>query len=83
MLGTSLVGTPPPPLLNARWAKRWLDRQPDLFQAERKPLAAERKNAHDSKVLQTRLNEFNEMMVTYGTSVRPTTPPTIVDDSAV
>ncbi len=56
----------PPPLLDARWAKRWLDRQPDLFKAKRKPLAAERKNAHDPEVLQTHFDEFKEMVVQYG-----------------
>ncbi len=53
------------PLLNARWVKRWLDRQSDLFKAKRKSLAAERKNAHDSKVLQTHFDEFKEMMIQY------------------
>ncbi len=56
----------PSPLLNAQWVKRWLDRQPDLFKAKRKSLAAERKNAHDSKVLQTYFDEFNEVVVKYG-----------------
>jgi len=56
----------PPPLLDARWAKRWLDRQSDLFKAKRKPLAAERKNAHDSEVLQTHFHEFKEVVVKYG-----------------
>ena len=55
-----------PPLLDAQWAKRWLDRQPDLFKAKRKPLAAERKNAHDSEVLQTHFDEFKEVVVKYG-----------------
>ncbi len=52
-------------LLNARWIKRWLNRQSDLFKAKRKSLAAERKNAHDSKVLQTHFDEFKEMMIQY------------------
>ena len=52
-------------LLNARWVKRWLDRQSDLFKAKRKSLAAERKIAHDSKVLQTHFDEFKEMMIQY------------------
>ena len=56
----------PPPLLDAQWAKWWLDRQPDLFKAKRKPLAAERKNAHDPKVLQTHFDEFKEVVVKYG-----------------
>jgi hypothetical protein len=51
--------------LSDNWAKRWLDRQPDLFKAKRKPIAADRKNAHDSKVLQTHFDEFNEMIVKY------------------
>ncbi len=53
------------PLLNVRWVKRWLDRQSDLFKAKRKSLAAERKNAHDSKVLQTHFDEFKEVMIQY------------------
>jgi len=56
----------PSPLLNAQWAKCWLDRQPDLFKAKRKPLAAERKNAHDPEVLQTHFDEFEEEVVKYG-----------------
>jgi len=55
----------PSSLLNAQWVKRWLDRQSDLFKANRKSLAAERKNAHDSKVLQTHFDEFEEVIVKY------------------
>ncbi len=56
----------PPPLLNAQWAKRWLDRQSDLFKARRKPIAADRKNAHDSEVLQTHFDGFKEVIVKSG-----------------
>ena len=52
-------------LLNAQWVKWWLNHQSDLFKAKQKSLAAERKNAHDSKVLQTHFNEFNKMMIKY------------------
>ncbi len=55
-----------PPLLSDKWAKRWLDRQSDLFKAKRKPIAADRKNAHDPKVLQTHFDEFKEVIVKYG-----------------
>ncbi len=48
-------------LLSDNWVKRWLDQQSDLFKAKRKSLAAERKNAHDSKVLQTHLDGFKEI----------------------
>ncbi len=52
-------------LLNAQWVKRWLNHQSNLFKAKRKSLAAERKNAHDSKVLQTHFDEFKKMMIQY------------------
>ncbi len=52
-------------LLNIQWVKWWLNHQSNLFKAKRKSLAAERKNIHDSKVLQTHFNEFNEMMIKY------------------
>ncbi len=52
-------------LLNAQWVKRWLDHQSDLFKARRKFIAADRKNVHDLKVLQTHFDEFKEMIVKY------------------
>ncbi len=52
-------------LLNVQWVKQWLNHQSDLFKAKRKSLAAERKNMHDSKVLQTHFNEFKKMMIQY------------------
>ncbi len=52
-------------LLNAQWVKWWLDRQSDLFKARRKSIAADRKNTHDSKVLQTHFDEFKKMIVKY------------------
>ncbi len=52
-------------LLNTQWVKQWLNHQSNLFKAKRKSLAAERKNMHDSKVLQTHFNKFNEMMIKY------------------
>ncbi len=52
-------------LLITQWVKRWLNHQSNLFKAKRKSLAAERKNMHDSKVLQTHFNEFNKMMIKY------------------
>ncbi len=53
------------PLLSDKWVKRWLDCQSGLFKAKRKPLAADRKNAHDSKVLQTHFDEYKEMIIKY------------------
>ena len=41
----------PRPHLSRKWAKRWLDRQDNLFKVKRKPLAAARKNAHDVELL--------------------------------
>ncbi len=38
---------------------------PNIFKAKRKSIAADRKNAHDLKVLQTHFDEFNEMIVKY------------------
>jgi hypothetical protein len=55
----------PPPLLSDEWDKRWLDRQPGLFKAKRKPLAADRKNAHDPEVLQTHFDEYKEVVIKY------------------
>jgi len=52
-------------LLSDEWIKRWLNYQSDLFKAKRKSLAADRKNAYDSKVLQTHFDEFKEIVVKY------------------
>ncbi len=52
-------------LLNIQWVKRWLNCQSDLFKARRKSIAADRKNAHDSKVLQTHFDEFKKMIIKY------------------
>ncbi len=52
-------------LLNAQWVKCWLNHQSDLFKAKRKFIAADRKNMHDSKVLQTYFDEFNKMIIKY------------------
>ncbi len=52
-------------LLNAQWVKWWLNHQSDLFKARRKFIAADRKNTHDSKVLQTHFDEFKKMIVKY------------------
>jgi hypothetical protein len=54
-----------PPPLSDNWAKRWLDRQPDLFKAKRKPIAADRKNAHDPEVLQAHFDGFKEVVIKY------------------
>ena len=37
--------------LNSQWVKRWLNRQPDLHKAKRKPVAVARKNAHNFELL--------------------------------
>ncbi len=52
-------------LLNAQWVKRWLNHQSDLFKVKWKFIAADKKNVHDSKVLQTHFNEFKKMMIQY------------------
>ncbi len=52
-------------LLNTQWVKRWLNYQSDLFKVKRKFIAADRKNMHDSKVLQTHFDEFNKMIIKY------------------
>ncbi len=52
-------------LLNAQWVKWWLDHQLDLFKAKRKSIAADRKNVHDLKVLQTHFDEFKKMIIKY------------------
>ncbi len=52
-------------LLNTQWIKRWLNHQSDLFKVKRKFIAVDRKNVHDSKVLQTHFNEFKKMIIQY------------------
>ncbi len=52
-------------LLSDEWIKRWLNHRSDLFKAKRKSLAADRKNAYNSKVLQTHFDEFKEIVVKY------------------
>jgi len=52
-------------LLSDKWIKRWLNKESDLFKAKRKFIAADRKNAHDFKVLQTHFDKFNKMIIKY------------------
>ena len=41
----------PQPKVGRQWAKRWMDRQNDLFKVKRKPIPAARKNPHDAEML--------------------------------
>lgn len=52
----------PPPPIGPQWAKRWLDRQPNLFKTKRKPLAAERRNAHDLDLIATHFQRFRDVV---------------------
>ncbi len=54
-----------PPPLGSDWTKRWLDRQPDLHKAKRKPLAVARKNAHDLNLLAKHFQLFKEVVEKY------------------
>ncbi len=56
----------PPPSVGPQWAKRWLDRQPDLWKVKRKPLAAERRNAHDLDLLAEHFARFRDIVKEYG-----------------
>ena len=62
---TASDSTPPPPL-GSHWIKRWLKRQSDLYKVKRKPLAAERKNAHDLKLLIGHFEKNQEVVNKYG-----------------
>ena len=52
----------PFPEIGPQWAKRWLDRQPELFKTRRKPLAAERKNAHDLDLITGHFERFRKVV---------------------
>ena len=39
----------PPPIVSNSWTKRFLNRNPQFFKRKQKPLAAERKHAHNAK----------------------------------
>ena len=52
-------------LLNAQWIKHWLNYQSNFFKAKRKFITADRKNVHNSKVLQTHFDEFKKIMIQY------------------
>ena len=56
----------PPPLIGSHWTKIWLNRQPDLFKVRRKPLAVERKNAHDLELLMAHFTKYKEVIDEYG-----------------
>lgn len=58
--------TTPPPRVGPQWAKRWLDRQKDLSKVKRKPLAASRKNAHDSELLMEYFKIYKEVVDKFG-----------------
>ena len=62
---TASDSTPPPPL-GSHWIKRWLKRQSDLYKIKRKPLAAERKNAHDLELLIGHFEKYQEVVNKYG-----------------
>ena len=49
-----------------QWAKRWLDRQSDLFKVKRKLLAAAKKNAHNPDLLIDYFRKYKEIIDRYG-----------------
>lgn len=55
-----------PTLVSRAWAKRWLDRHSEFQKVKRKPLAAVRKNAEDSKVIQSLFDEFKKTVREHG-----------------
>ena len=56
----------PFPKIGPHWAKRWMDRQPDLFKVKRKPLAAERKNAHNLDLIAAHFERFRKLVQEHG-----------------
>ena len=58
--------TKPPPEIDPQWAKRWLDRQPKLSKVKRKPLAAERKNAHDVNIIAKHFERVRSVVQEHG-----------------
>ena len=46
LLAQSHIGKGPPPTVSAAWARRWLQRHPDIRVEKQRPLAAERKEGH-------------------------------------
>ena len=55
-----------PPPLGLHWTKRWLKRHPDLHKVKRKPLAADRKNAHDLELFKAHFEKYQEVVNKYG-----------------
>ena len=62
---TSDPANPPPPI-GPQWAKQWLDRQPNLFKVKRKPLAAERKNAHNVDLIEKHFERVKNVVKEHG-----------------
>ena len=58
--------TKPSPTIGPQWAKRWLDRQSGLFKVKRKPLAAERKNAHDVELIAKHFTRVRDVVQEHG-----------------
>lgn len=58
--------TTSPPKVGPRWAKRWLDRQPDLSKVKRKPLAAARKMRMIQVFLMGYFRKYKEVIDKYG-----------------
>ena len=66
LLRMSSEPTAPPPFVGTQWAKRWLNRQDDLFKVKRKPLAAARKNAHDPELLMEYFITYKSVVNEFG-----------------
>ena len=58
--------TMPPPQVGPFWSKRWLNRQNNLFKVRRKPIAAARKNAQDSKMMIEYFESYKAVVDEFG-----------------
>lgn len=56
----------PQPFVSSHWAKRFLDRQQDLFKIKRKPLAVARANSHDLELLTGHFTRYLEVVQQFG-----------------
>ena len=62
LLRQTASSSDPNPSVSKQWAKRWLDRQPDLFKAKRQPLAVARKNAHTPELMMKHFEGYKKMV---------------------
>ena len=54
-----------PPSVGSHWARRFLNRHPELHKARQKPLELERKLAHDPEVISNWFERFQQLQAKY------------------